>query len=565
MESIPVLNSGYIQSFYQSLNCPRSLACWILYKNKEFQQLVSLEFNPFDYNSLVDARDSLAATKFLSKADSDLIDTKIDLRSVAIGKFHKAEEQCRLTNSRMLTRRFKFKETEDILIGCIRKIADILGDNDFYAEELIDTCDWGPGATTLMKRRESSKPNKYQSEIGITSAAYDFVRPWFKIAYPLWVRDNKQLADLLTNNPGKGYFEPGCKIVTVPKNAKTDRTIGIEPGINLWFQKGLGGMIRKRLLREGIDLKTQEHNCRLSRLASKFNRLATIDFSAASDTISLRLVEEILPSKWLAALKAFRSSSYVLDGHTHYLEKFSSMGNGYTFELESLIFYSIASACCRYLKLKDPTISVYGDDVIIPSEAVMLYSNVCEDLGFTINKEKSFSSSYYRESCGDHYWFGINIKPLFQKESLATKGAIIKAANGLRRLANRRNCYYGCDASFRKPWLLLTNKLGIDYPIISDGYGDLAIIENIDLSKVSITRSKHGIEGFQVRVWAPLASQRFIDYPGLLSFKLRKSVSEEDLRPDLRSIGNFIPMPHRTRIAKFRISVPRWFDLGPWV
>jgi len=59
------LRREFIHEYLTGLDCARSLAVWLLYENKEHQQLVALDFNPLFYNDLKSARDSLAATKLL--------------------------------------------------------------------------------------------------------------------------------------------------------------------------------------------------------------------------------------------------------------------------------------------------------------------------------------------------------------------------------------------------------------------------------------------------------------------------------------------------------------------
>ena len=99
---------------------------------------------------------------------------------------------------------------------------------------------------------------------------------------------------------------PGNLITTVPKNGKTDRTIAIEPGLNSYVQKGIGNKIRGRLRRFGINLNDQTINqfgaCNAQTLS-----LSTLDLKAASDSISLALVEQILPHDWLNLIATSRS------------------------------------------------------------------------------------------------------------------------------------------------------------------------------------------------------------------------------------------------------------------
>jgi hypothetical protein len=95
------------------------------------------------------------------------------------------------------------------------------------------------------------------------------------------------------------------------------------------------------------------------------------------------------------------------------------MGNGATFELESLIFYSLLwSVCCQD---EERTISVYGDDLICPSDCYDEVLDALSLLGFVPNDEKSFGSGPFRESCGKDYWAGTNVRPVYVKDGVSTK------------------------------------------------------------------------------------------------------------------------------------------------
>lgn len=543
------ITSDYIHQYLESLDCPRALSIWIMFVANEHDQLAEMGFNPFHYNCVNAARDSLAATKFLSKAA--FLKTSYNLEEVAVKKFFESERVCRETNQRIRKSTFSNSLTAHSIEWMRVKIADILG--DFSADELADYAGWGPGATTKLPRRLATFPTKYDFENHITRDAYDFVKPWFNLAYPSWVIPEADFKIVL-----------GSKLVTVAKDSRSDRTIAIEPGLNLWFQKGVGEMIGKRLLREGIDLSKQRHNQELSRIAAKFNNLATVDFSSASDTISNQLVEELLPSRWLELLKAFRSTFSSHGGSIIPLEKFSSMGNGYTFQLETLIFYVLALFVRRELGAKG-RVSVYGDDVILPSAAFDLYVLISKDLGFTINERKSFSSSYYRESCGSHWWGNVSIKPIFLKDPLDGKTQIIKSANSLRLQAKDRNHSYGCDARLEPVWNYLVSHLGKNPPRISVGYGDCGLIDNLE-SAGHLKRPEHGVEGFYVRLWVPLAIHFFCESQGLLLSKVRAIGNNPDLtRPDVAGEGNNVPLPMRTKTARIRVLIPRWVDVGPWL
>jgi hypothetical protein len=104
-------------------------------------------------------------------------------------------------------------------------------------------------------------------------------------------------------------------------------------------------------------------------------------------------------------------------------QKFSSMGNGYTFELESLIFWAVLHASMKYSKVK-PSVNnhgVYGDDVIIPARAYTTFKRSLEWLGFSINEKKTHMRGYFRESCGHDYFYGDSVRPFFQKELVSLR------------------------------------------------------------------------------------------------------------------------------------------------
>jgi len=536
----------FVRDFLSALDCPRSLMVWLLFDSNEHDQLSKLSWNPSDYNSLSDARDSLSASKILSKAD--FLETSFDREKIAMEGFWSAETQCRIANRRIASRTFENKSTDAILHRMSGLIARFLG--DFDAEEFVESCGWGPGATLAVKASMCTQPKKFDAERQTTAEALTFFGPWISSAYPLWWGE----ADCFS-------VVPGNKVITVPKNAKTDRVIAIEPGMNSWFQKGIGSMIRRRLRRNGIDLNHQSHNQQRAWEGSKFDSLATVDFSAASDTVSKAIVEEVIPGDWLTLMRAFRSSYGEINGSLHRYEKFSSMGNGYTFELESLIFYALALATCEHVGVDTSRVSVYGDDVIIPVEAYDAYCSFSKDLGFTVNVEKSYSSTPFRESCGSFYWSGYDIKPIYLKGKLDDHRKTLRAANMVRILAHRRASRLGCDRNLLPCWKRLVGGLGEKTPYVPHTSGDIGIIGNLSEafdSRYPPRRAKCGFEGFRVRALIDRPAILETDSLGLLLFRLKQiGTAELEYR-------NTVPMPRRTVERLSTIHVPLWEDLGDW-
>lgn len=544
------LQDTYIRNYLEALDCPRSLTAFLLYTHNEHKQLTDLSFDPISYNTLTNAQNSLAATKFLSKAV--FLKTGNDLRETALLKFFEAEERCKETNRRIREiSKHKHLDMATCITYMQHKISSILG--EFPTIELFDSANWGPGATASIKRVNATHAEKFQTETGISTSAYALVKDALASAYPNWDLSKVVLTDY-------------NRIVTVPKNAKTDRVIAIEPGLNIWFQKAVGAIIRRKLRHIGIDLNDQMHNQKKSRLAAKFNKLATVDFSSASDTISYELVKELLPPRWWHVLSSLRSVVGKLDGKTIPYDKFSSMGNGFTFELETLIFYSLAAFCCNKSG-SEFEINVYGDDVILPSSAFDTYSKYADLLGFTVNSSKSYSTTYYRESCGAHWWNGTDIKPIFLKENLDERSSVVKAANSLRMYSHIRGFHSFCDIRFMETWCSLAEYLGPKQPRIPAGYGDIGLIVNFD-EQSSATRPRHGLEGFCVKLHLVQMVQRQVDHQGLHLFKL-KSIEARTFDSygvsSLSADGNFIPILNRQRYVKKRVTFQRWSDLGPWL
>lgn len=527
-----------VEFYLAALDCPRSLACWIMFRENEHKQLVEMDINPDHYCDPKDFRDAYLATKFLSKAD--FLSTGIDLKAVALQKFREAELACKEINRRGYHHLTINREIGAKLhVAIRRKIDSILG--EFSLDAWFDSCDWGPGVTLLIKGVDTSPVNKFRKENGTTRPLDDLMGAHYASIYPSWDLSKRQIF-------------AGNKVITVPKNSKTDRTIAVEPGLNLWFQKGIGTLIRRRLRWVGVDLNSQERNQLLAREGSLTGRLATVDFSAASDTISESTVRELLPNRWLQLMDVTRSPFGVLGNHQFHYEKFSSMGNGFTFELESLIFFSIAHAVCNHLHVSTSKVSVYGDDVIIPVDAYPLFVKVCKFYGFSVNTQKSYSTGYFRESCGAHWFNGRDCKPYFLKEVISGESKTYLAANNIRRVSQVEG-FSACDSRFYTVWRYLRRKVRKPC-LISEGYGDGGFIVNFD--EATPVRARHWVEGHFVKFLAdiPMVYQSD-DHPVLLA-RLRGGSAE-------MSLGNKTPLRRRVKQKVKRLFVRRWVDLGPWI
>lgn len=211
---------------------------------------------------------------------------------------------------------------------------------------------------------------------------------------------------------------PGNRIEFVYKKMDEARTIALEPAMNVLLQLGVDGHVRKRLLKFGIDINNQTINQDLAREGSLTNLLSTLDLKGASDTISLHLVEMLLPYEWMEYLYLLRSDvGFLPDGTTVRYEKLSSMGNGFTFAIETLIFAACVYAVSPTVKFSKDA-HVYGDDIICPTSSVPELTRLLTLCGFTINVEKSFFlNNNVRESCGADFYKGENFRPVFLRHN----------------------------------------------------------------------------------------------------------------------------------------------------
>jgi hypothetical protein len=247
----------------------------------------------------------------------------------------------------------------------------------------------------------------------------------------------------------------GSRVAFVPKDSKTERAIACEPMVNSYFQNGCGALLVKRLARKTpmLDLRDQTRNRQMALAGSHTGSLATIDLSSASDTISKSLAKAILPLKWYRLLRFLRSPYYELDGVVRKSHKLSSMGNGFTFPIESILFYSIARAACvkflveeRNLSLEDARCateshrgksqgiyepSVYGDDIVVQSCAFNAVCDALKRCGFWINRRKSYSVGLFRESCGYDYYGGDYVRPIFLRRKISMITQAITLINQL--------------------------------------------------------------------------------------------------------------------------------------
>lgn len=490
----------------------------------------------------------------------------IDTRAVAMETWREAEDACRVTNQTLVSRRWKSDPANswgrEVLRSAREFCQSVLG--DFSWDSAYLHCDYGPGASIGVPSVRRALRYKIGCKKPTATGTCESL-------YAAYLKHNERLARFVEQNDVVPEWVDGNRVTTVPKSAKTDRVIAIEPLMNMFFQKGIGGMMRQRLLRFGCNLNDQSVNRTLALEGSKSGLVATLDLSSASDTVSRQLVSELIPTDWLLAMDTVRSTHSVLDGERYFLQKYSSMGNGFTFELESLIFLSVAQAIRKlaYPAIKSRQISVYGDDIIVPVEMATTLSTTLSTLGFRVNLKKSYWHGSFRESCGMHGFGGVDVTPVYIKSKVDCPERSLWLLNSVRRLAHRSlGRGYGCDKRFQQSWELILSSLPLRFRqlAIPEGFGDGGVLRDFDEVCPRPHRPKGWVEGYYAR---SVSREYPYDHPSGEEVLLASLWRLERSRSGGLVAGKGWPSEesnlrrHRDRFHK--ILVPRWGALGPWL
>jgi hypothetical protein len=369
-----------------------------------------------------------AARSILTSFYKKFVDvTSEDAEENSWSKFQRMNDRCANFDtiaSCYFTDKSRLQSWDEQLIGEFRKVlhlalypsSEIVYDYD----EIFDRGRHGPGASICVDGGDSY--TKTFSCKGSTTS--EFLSKHFDAR----ARSDDRWRDALDCRVAQ-YGHPlrveGSRLSFVPKSRDTMRSICVEPSLNMYYQLGLGSMFEDRLKTGfGIDLSGQpDHNRWLTRQGSIDGSYATIDLSSASDTISLKLLERVLDKSLFQVICKLRSKTTTYKGMTLALHMVSTMGNGFTFPLQTLIFASCVVAVYNILgiEVRRPTdldagnFGVFGDDIVCESKAYRTVVHLLEQLGFIVNTDKSFNQGPFRESCGQDWFSGTDIRGVYVK------------------------------------------------------------------------------------------------------------------------------------------------------
>lgn len=410
---------------------------------------IDLNDEGHDPESLYHARQLFA---FFSK-NADL-DIGCDKEATAWKTFLDGEEACKQTN-----KRFDHMWDKDWIYDAETGSFDRVSGGSFTSREItfltgvrqwmttiLGPCPsfgelksyFGPGANVGVPKAEACPLNKMRGDLtcsetlyksGLLEALVDTAPAWFDQRAESWAIDDEGW--LYSKIPF--VLETG-RLRFAPKNAETSRAMNIEPVANGYFQGGLGKIMAQGLKQCGVDISDQSRNQALALFGSRSwenaeRQVSTLDLKNASGTQSRGLIDFVVDDpRWRYLLNSLRTPSVRYKKHLIELEQFSTMGNGFTFPLETAIFTAIVFTALKIkpftrrqvragvnLSKVAPGVGIYGDDIIVPT---MFVADVVEGLeicGYSVNQKKSFVSGPFRESCGSDYYKGISVRPYYQR------------------------------------------------------------------------------------------------------------------------------------------------------
>ena len=277
----------------------------------------------------------------------------------------------------------------------------------------------GPGATNTPSHVYERYAPRKLGNVDIEMMLYD----WMYTDYQsLHNQHSKQNIQRMWDD---GYCEYKSRLKAVPKTFGKPRLICIEENEMQYLQQGLKSLmydvIENHPLTKGkVNFTRQDINQNLALESSASRENSTIDMSEASDRISRLLVEKIFSKCpiMLHYLKLLSTRIITIDDKDYHCNKFSPMGSGICFPVMSIVHWSLIRAIMELSStLNDhiDSLHVYGDDIIISSKSHTAITTILPRFGMKLNVNKSYASSFFRESCGMDAYNGVRVTPVYLK------------------------------------------------------------------------------------------------------------------------------------------------------
>lgn len=296
-----------------------------------------------------------------------------------------------------------------ILFGAKGYMNQILG--DFSHLEICEKATFGKKSSVGIPMRKACEGERYEAPM---TGSRDHI-DWFEKYYSAFNRPAHGYAQAraaLSQEPPYREIDT-LEAVLVDKTWKSLRMIMPNTTLGTLYSAGLGGVLEDRLSSAGYDIRhLQQVHGELARIGSITGSLVTADQSMASDNITVQLVDAICPPRWAQALKKGRISGMSLYGTALVSPTFATMGIGFTFPLQTLIFLCLLLSIRDHCELDEQAvISVFGDDCIYDVRMHDTVVQVFPLIGLVLNADKTFATGHFRESCGYDFYRGIDVRP----------------------------------------------------------------------------------------------------------------------------------------------------------
>lgn len=254
---------------------------------------------------------------------------------------------------------------------------------------------------------------------GPEGASYNHIRPIHRLGlYP------KHLRSALTKSWPNALWTTAVDVASinrpaqVPKTWNKDRLIFVEEearlnvqqAVRIWLEDTTPNEVRR------FDFKNQDYQ----RASLSRNGVASIDLSAASDTIGADLVFKLLKNRPALRSFLFHTRARTSDGPRH--RCYSTMGNATTFPIMTLFLAAVTMAVEKsfmddvfdrrrtHFRLKKAT--VFGDDIVCDQHIMPRMLRRLRELGLSPNAKKTYSGNSFKESCGLDLYNGVDVTPI---------------------------------------------------------------------------------------------------------------------------------------------------------
>lgn len=501
-----------VSAICEVVNTPHSIGVLTLIRYHEWEQLKVFSPDPSNYlvgpsfevmnytkhryASLFPGIGTFRGDRLVSRmlVKSNELPTGIDTARVALDLFEDIEEQLELRANVPPPWEPWFHELKVEIESTLTNGED----RNFLTKEVLgeiySLCDMGPGSSQDVKGKVPSEKLRQKSSVTPLLAEFACV-----LKSGQW----------LDNQPDV-VISRFSEVITVPKTAWIDRTVSSVPSLNMFLQKGLGKYLQRLLKRNGVDISDQEKNRSLAKAAYD-KKLATVDLSSASSWFTAHSMQNILPPDLLHMLDLVRPHAWLKSvdcgpPQPKVFHNLTPMGCGYTFPLMTLIFWCLVKTIVPKGELS--LCGVYGDDIIIPQKyAHILVDRLCS-LGVQVNREKSFLSGSFFESCGTEWFAGRDVLPFYCRkgEGLYAGPVItgprvvpyrIQLANRLRRWASRPYDFDRTPKMWKGIWESLIHRVPKDQrPPVPLSFGDVGLTVSLEESKLELSK-KHLADGWE--------------------------------------------------------------------